>query len=94
MATNMLAEMSNLYSTTKKMGLQNTPGYNIINKLITDDEKEVCKQICNTAYPYATPGMKPKPPKIHNLGLSNTPNDPKAFSCNDIKAMAQDPKSG
>lgn len=76
------------------MGLQNTPGYNIINKLITDDEKEACKQICNTAYPYASPKMKSKPPKIRNLGLSNVDSDAKAWSCADIKMMAEEPKSG
>jgi len=94
MANHMLADMANFYSTAKAMGMQNTPGRNIINKIITDDEKEQCKQICNTAYPYKTPGQKNKPPKINNLGLSNVPTDPKAFSCSDIKNFGQEPKSG
>lgn len=82
----MLISMANRYTTAKVLGLTLTPGANIINKLITDDERVICNLRCNMQYPIVLPAIKPNPPKIKNLGENENPADgPVAWSCTDIK---------
>ena len=43
----MLIQQANKYTTAKVMGLTLTPGQNIIDKLIGDDERIICSLRCN-----------------------------------------------
>lgn len=43
----------------------------MIDQLITEDEREQCKMMCNIAYPLNILVKTPMPRKIRHLGLSN-----------------------
>lgn len=43
----------------------------MVDQLITEDEREQCKMMCNIAYPMNELIKTPMPRKIRNLGLSN-----------------------
>lgn len=91
--------MANRYTTAKGLGLTLTPGANIIKKVITEDEQQICSRICNHEQPVKPPVIKANPPKIKYLGENENPNDkPVAWSCIDILTwdvdMADKPKSG
>jgi len=60
----MIIDMANKYTTANTLGLTLTPGQNIIDKLITGDEKAICKIRCNLQYPTPQPKQLPFPPQI------------------------------
>lgn len=73
------------------MGLTLTPGENIINKIITDDERIICSLRCNMQYPVPAPKPLPKPPLIRELGENeNDAMAPVAWSCSDILMWNKD----
>lgn len=81
----MLIQQANKYTTASALGLTLTPGQNIIEKLIGDDERIICSLRCNMQYPVPQPHPLPSPPLIKDLGENeNTENGPVAWSCTDI----------
>lgn len=84
-ARDMLIQQANKYTTASALGLTLTPGQNIIEKLIGDDERIICSLRCNMQYPVPQPHPLPSPPLIKDLGENeNTENGPVAWSCTDI----------
>jgi len=95
----MLIDTANSYTTAKKLGETLTPGFNIISKVITNDEIKYCENMCDRFYPVAKQEKVPDLPKIGNLGNLNNPKlEPVAWSCTDIlryeTSMSSEPRNG
>jgi hypothetical protein len=77
----ILKTTANNSIVAKDLGLQAEPGANIIDKLITFDEIEMCRNNCQVEYPMTEPTTLPPPKKLALLGNPGKP----ARSCWDIK---------
>jgi len=42
----MIVDTANTYTTAKKLGQTLTPGFNMISKVITNDELKFCEELC------------------------------------------------
>lgn len=60
----------------------------MIDQLVTEDEREQCKMMCNIAYPMNKLIKTPMPRKIRNLGLTN------ALSQTDVSMTTPSVKNG
>lgn len=81
----ILKTTANNSIVAKDLGLQAEPGSNIIDKLITFDEIEMCRNNCQVEYPMTEPKNKQKAQSIPNLGFDSLPGR----SCQDIKMNMQ-----
>lgn len=73
------------------LGLAEDAGYAKIKGVITSDEINQCRQLCQEEYPMERPVVLPPPPKDSKLGKSK---DAPGLSCIDIKMNGKDVPSG